>query len=86
MSFLHGQSCWSGLPSPPPEDLPDPGIKLASPVLQADSLPTEPPGKPSSLALLHIFSKYQLLILLIFSIVFLMPMTSAVFFLMLHWT
>ena len=32
---------WSGLPGPPLEDLPDPGIKTASPVapaLQADSL------------------------------------------------
>ena len=39
----------SGLPCPPPEDLPDPGIKpmtSASPALQADSLPTQPPGKP----------------------------------------
>ena len=26
--------------------LPDPGIKPGSPVLQADSLPSEPPGKP----------------------------------------
>ena len=40
---------WCGLPSPPPGDLPDPGIETASPVspaLQDDSLPTEPPGKP----------------------------------------
>ena len=42
------QECWSGLPSPPPGDLPDPGIEPASPALEADSLPTEPPGKPSS--------------------------------------
>ena len=27
-------------------DLPDPGIKLGSPALQVDSLPTELPGKP----------------------------------------
>ena len=33
------QEYWSGLPCPPPEDLPDPGIKPWSPVLQADSLP-----------------------------------------------
>ena len=32
------QEYWSGLPSPPPGDLPDPRIKLVSPVLQADSL------------------------------------------------
>ena len=30
-----------------PGDLPDPGIELGSPALQADSLPAEPPGKPS---------------------------------------
>ena len=41
------QEYWSGLPFPSPGDLPDPGIKLESPALQADSLWTEPPGKPS---------------------------------------
>ena len=35
-----------GLPFLSPGDLPDPGIKLGSPALQADSLPSEPPGKP----------------------------------------
>ena len=40
------QEYWSGLPCPPPEDLPDPGIKASFPSLQADSLPSEPPGKP----------------------------------------
>ena len=29
-----------------PRDLPKPGIKLKSLTLQADSLPSEPPGKP----------------------------------------
>ena len=41
------QEYWSGLPFPPPGDLPNPGIELRSPVspgLQADSLPTELPG------------------------------------------
>ena len=33
---------WSGLPFPSPGDLADPGIKARSPVLQADSLPSEP--------------------------------------------
>ena len=33
---------WSGLPFPSPGDLPDPGIELGSPVLQADSLLSEP--------------------------------------------
>ena len=36
----------SGLPLPSPGDLPDPGIEAGSPVLQADSLPSEPPGRP----------------------------------------
>ena len=40
------QEYWSGLPFPSPVDLPDPGIKPGSPALQADTLPTEPPGKP----------------------------------------
>ena len=35
---------WSGLPFPPPGDLPDPGIELRSPALQADTLLSEPPG------------------------------------------
>ena len=37
---------WSGLPFPSPEDLPDPGIEPSSRTLQADALPSEPPGKP----------------------------------------
>ena len=38
------QECWNGLPFPSPGDLPDPGIELRSPALQADALPSEPPG------------------------------------------
>ena len=50
----------SGLPFPSPRDLPNPGIKLRSPPLHADSSPSEPPGKPKntgvgSLSLLHGF-------------------------------
>ena len=37
---------WNGLPFPSPGDLPDPGIEPSSPALQADALPSEPPGKP----------------------------------------
>ena len=37
---------WIGYPIPSPGDLPDPGIKLGSPALQAGSLPAELPGKP----------------------------------------
>ena len=40
------QEYWSGLPFPSPEDLSEPGIKSESPALQADSPPSEPPGKP----------------------------------------
>ena len=34
----------SGLPCPPPGDLPNPRIEPRSPTFQADSLPSEPPG------------------------------------------
>ena len=40
------QEYWSGLPCPALGDLPNPGINLGSPALQADSLPAELPGKP----------------------------------------
>ena len=40
------QEYWSGLPFPYPEDLSNPGIEPRSPALQADALPSEPPGKP----------------------------------------
>ena len=43
------QEYWSGLPFPSPGDFPDPGIEPKFPALQADSLPTEPPGKPLTL-------------------------------------
>ena len=46
------QEYWSGLPSPTPGDLPNPGIQPRSPSLQADSLPFEPPGKPATLVVL----------------------------------
>ena len=36
---------WSVLPRPPPGHHPKPGIEPRSPELQADSLPSEPPGK-----------------------------------------
>ena len=37
---------WSGLPFPSPGDLLDPGIEPRSSALQADAVPSEPPGKP----------------------------------------
>ena len=39
------QEHWSGWPFPSPGDLPDPGIEPGAPVLQADALPSAPPGK-----------------------------------------
>ena len=40
------QEYWNGLPFPSPGNLPSPGVKPGSPALEADSLPSEPPGKP----------------------------------------
>ena len=45
------QEYWSGLPFSSPGDLPYPEIKPRSSVLQAGTLPSEPPGKPSILLL-----------------------------------
>ena len=36
---------WSGLPCPPPGDLPNPEIKPRFPALQEDTLMSEPQGK-----------------------------------------
>ena len=48
---------WSGLPFPFPRAHSDPGIKPRSPALQADSLSSNPPGKP------YIYLKHILFIL-----------------------
>ena len=51
VSSAHGisrQEYWSELPFPSPGDLPNPGIEPGSPELQADCLPSEPPGKPGN--------------------------------------
>ena len=53
---LSRQEYWSGLPCPPPEDPPNPGMEPRFPTLQADSLPSEPPGEPK---LMHRFSSVQ---------------------------
>ena len=45
MGFLR-QEYWSWQLFPSPEDLPNPEIKPGSPTWQADSLLSEPPGKP----------------------------------------
>ena len=44
--FSRQEYC-GGLPFPSPGDLPRPGIKLTSPALQVDSLPSELSGKPT---------------------------------------
>ena len=44
---FHRQACWSVVSFPSPGDLPDSRSEPRSPALQADSLPSEPPGKPS---------------------------------------
>ena len=49
---LSKQGHWNGLPFPSQGDLPNPGIKPRSPVLQADSLQAELPGKP------HFYNAY----------------------------
>ena len=46
---LSRQEYWSGLPFPSPGDLPDPGIKSRSPSLLADSLSSDPLGKPHTM-------------------------------------
>ena len=54
------QEYWSGLPRPSPRDLPE--IEPRSPELQADSLLSEPPGKPikSTRGALNIETRPQL--------------------------
>ena len=47
-AFSRQEYC-RGLPFPSPGDLPNPGIEPGFPALQADSLPSEPPGKPPKL-------------------------------------
>ena len=51
------QKYWSELPFPSPGDLLDPGIEPGSPALQADSLPSEPPGNPKVGRLRYYFTK-----------------------------
>ena len=47
---------WSGLPFPPPGDLPDPGIEPASPALAGGFFTTEPLGKPCKRTFSTLFS------------------------------
>ena len=54
------QEYWSELPVPFPGDLPDPGIEPGSPILQADSLPSEPPGWPNPTFLILVQKSHHL--------------------------
>ena len=45
MEFFR-QEYWSALSFPSAGEIPKPEIKLRSPTLWADSLPSEPPGRP----------------------------------------
>ena len=57
MEFFR-QEYWSGLPFPPPVNLPDPGIEpvsLASPTLVGRFFATMPPGKTATEAQHHIY-------------------------------
>ena len=47
------QEYWSGLPCPPPGDLPDSGIEPASPAVQVGSLPAEPLWKPLNISVVQ---------------------------------
>ena len=59
-SSVHGisQATILELPFPSPGDLTKPGIECASPALQANSLLTEPPGKPQKVDV-FIFSSQE---------------------------
>ena len=54
-SSFSRQKNWNGLPFPSPGDLHNPGIETGSPALQADSLLSEPPGKPQISNIVHLF-------------------------------
>ena len=63
------QEYWSGLPIPSPGDLPDPGIEPRSPALQADPLPSEPPGKPQFVLVAFFYTSTIFMEFAIFEIV-----------------
>ena len=57
------QEYWSGLPFPPPGDLPDPGLQTASPALAGEFFTTEPPGKLSWVIKVYAFVKTEVCML-----------------------
>ena len=51
---FHRQAHWIGLPFPSPGDLPNPGIKPASPLSASGFFTTEPLGKPQWIPIIMI--------------------------------
>ena len=56
---LSWQEYWSGLPFPPPGDLPDPGIEPMSPAMAGEFFITEQPGKPVTYKILLLPPSYR---------------------------
>ena len=54
------QEHWSGLSFPSPGDHPDLETEPGSPALQADSLPSEPPGKPETFSSVQSLGRVRL--------------------------
>ena len=67
---------WSGQPFPSPGDLPNPGIKPRSPMLQVDSLPAELPGNSSIIRKKFQFKDFCLLRFYWQQILYLLKLTS----------
>jgi len=71
-------------------DLPDPGIEPVSPALQADSLPTEPPGKTVCVCVcvcVYIYNIYKVLNKYYTLLVcFVLSLSLLIFFLLLTFT
>ena len=61
MEFSRQEYC-NGLPLPSVQDLPNPGIELRSPAFQADSLPSEPPGKAQRNLLPTLYAYLEILL------------------------
>ena len=83
------QEYWSGLPCPPPGDLPDPGVKPMSPVspaLQADSLPLSHQGSPCVYRFIYIHIFLHVNIYFILLIIFIYTHTHTCTSLVVTWS
>ena len=71
-SSIHGdffkQEYWSGLPFPPPGDLPDPWSNLSLLLWQADSLPLSHLGRLNIYIYIYIFTDIYMWILTLISV------------------